>query len=305
MDSKRFQMLYCSKRGATRSRRGLKMYTTLIDCKSLSSHLGKPDWVIVDCRFDLMQPQAGRADYLAGHIPGAVYADLNQDLSGPVTQTSGRHPLPEPEAFAQQLGRWGFRNTSQVVVYDAGNGAYAVRMWWMLRWLGHQGVALLDGGMALWQASGLPLTQEVPRPQPAQFVAQLHPENNLTTAQLNRGIQAGMLRVIDARTAVRYAGEQEPIDPVAGHIPGALNFPYEANLDATGRFLDAGSLRSRFAPFVDQPGSVVHMCGSGVTACHNLLAMEIAGISGSRLYAGSWSEWVRDPGNPVSTGNDA
>jgi len=283
----------------------LQMYTTLIDTQSVSHHLKSPDWVVVDCRFDLMQPQAGRQAYLAGHLPGARYADLNRDLSGPVTSTSGRHPLPDPGHFALQVSRWGISNTSQVVVYDAGNGAYAVRLWWMLRWLGHPAVALLDGGLAAWQAAGLPLTTAIPESLPRPFEAHLDKDGNLTTARLRQGLQDEEIYVVDARASARYAGEVEPIDPVAGHIPGALNYPYEANLDASGRFLDAETLKLRFAPFADHAEQVVHMCGSGVTACHNILAMEIIGLAGSKLYAGSWSEWVRDSKNPIRRGHGA
>lgn len=281
------------------------MYTTLIEPQTLSRCLGRPDWVVLDCRFDLLKPEAGQLAYSAGHLPGAWYADLNNDLSGPVTATSGRHPLPDPVHFAQRLGRWGIDNTSQVVVYDADNGAYAVRLWWLLRWLGHSPVAVLNGGLAAWQAAGLPLTTAFPQPHPKQFELHLDRDSNVSLAQLRQGLLHGTYSVVDARAAVRYAGEVEPIDPVAGHIPGALNYPYEANLDAFGRFLDALSLKARFAPLADRPERVVHMCGSGVTACHNLLAMEIAGLCGSKLYAGSWSEWVRDPTNPVRKGHDA
>jgi thiosulfate/3-mercaptopyruvate sulfurtransferase len=281
------------------------MYKTLIDAKTLASQLDRAKWVVVDCRFDLMQPEAGYVAYLSGHIPGARYADLNKNLSGPVSPSSGRHPLPNPGEFAQQLGRWGITNDSQVVAYDAGNGAYAVRLWWMLRWLGHEAVALLDGGLAAWQAAGLTLTTVLPEPQPARFIPVLQPDCAVTTAQVREGIRAGTLCILDARNAARYAGELEPIDPVAGHIPTALNYPYEANLDDLGRFLSPAQLQTRFGPLAGKSQQVVHMCGSGVTACHNLLAMEIAGMTGSKLYAGSWSEWLRDPKNPVTKGYGA
>jgi len=283
----------------------MKIYQTLIDCETVSRCCRDPNWVIVDCRFDLMQPQAGQIAYTAGHIPGALYADLEHDLSGPVTASSGRHPLPEPTAFAQQLGRWGIGNASQVVVYDAGNGAYAVRLWWMLRWLGHQAVALLDGGFSAWQASGLRLSREIPQVRSVLFEAHLRHDSCVTLAQVNQGVRDGTLCVVDARAAARFAGEVEPIDPVAGHIPTARNFPFEANLDAQGRFLSVDQLKRRFAELAAKPERVVHMCGSGVTACHNLLAMEIAGYTGSKLYAGSWSEWIRNPKNPVSKGYNA
>ncbi|MEJ2389912.1 MAG: sulfurtransferase [Gammaproteobacteria bacterium] len=281
------------------------MFNTLIDSATLHDHLQDPAWSVVDCRFDLMQPTAGRTAYQAGHIAGAVYADLNQDLSAPVTATSGRHPLPDPQQFAQQVAQWGIGNHSQVVVYDAGNGMYAVRLWWMLRWLGHEAVALLDGGLAAWQAQGLPLTTQPPHPEPARFRPSVQTDSAVGTAQVYEGIRGGSITVVDARAAVRYTGKVEPIDPVAGHIPTALNYPFEANLDTQGQFLTAAQLRARFADLADRAGQVVHMCGSGVTACHNLLAMEIAGLSGSKLYAGSWSEWVRYDENPVATGDGA
>lgn len=281
------------------------MYTTLIDCQALAQQLDNPDWVIVDCRFDLMQPQAGHAAYLAGHLPGAVYADLNEDLSAPVTAQTGRHPLPDPQQLAERLGRWGVSNHSQVVAYDAGNGAFAVRLWWLLRWLGHNAVAVLDGGLAAWQAANLPLSPSPSAERRNHFEARLHPALALRTEEVRLAIRAHAITLLDARAAPRYAGEVEPIDPVAGHIPGAQNLPFEGNLDASGRFLPVDSLRERFAPYASDTGLVVHMCGSGVTACHNLLAMEIAGLTGTKLYAGSWSEWIRDPTNPVKQGSEA
>jgi len=280
-------------------------YTTLIDCETLHRHLQDPAWVVVDCRFDLLQPEAGREAYQHGHINGAHYADLNRDLSSPVTATSGRHPLPEPQQFAQQLAHWGISNTSQVVVYDANNGLYASRLWWMLRWLGHEAVALLDGGLAAWQARGLAVTRATPRSQPGSFMAQVREDAAVSMHQVQAGIRDRSMWVVDARAAERFVGEVEPIDPVAGHIPTAVNYPFEANLDNSGQFLPVDKLRQRFAALSDRPERVVHMCGSGVTACHNLLAMESAGLSGSKLYAGSWSEWVRHDENPIATGDDA
>lgn len=280
-------------------------YTMLIDCETLQQHLQDPAWVVVDCRFDLMQPNAGREAYQHGHIDGARYADLNRDLSSPVSATSGRHPLPDPQQFAHQLARWGISNNSQVVVYDAGNGLYASRLWWMLRWLGHEVVALLDGGLAAWQASGLPVTSVTPRPQSGNFTPQVQVNAAVSMRQVRAGIRDGSMCVVDARAAERFAGEVEPIDPVAGHIPTAVNYPFEANLDSRGQFLPVDLLKQRFAGLGDRPERVVHMCGSGVTACHNLLAMELAGLSGSKLYAGSWSEWVRHGENPVARGDGA
>lgn len=281
------------------------MYDKLIDAESLCRYLEDPAWVVVDCRFDLMQPEAGRVAYSAGHIPGAVYADLNRDLSAPVTPTSGRHPLPDVPLFVRTLEGWGIGNQTQVVVYDAGNGGYAVRLWWMLRWLGHKAVALLDGGLADWQRRDLPLSSLLPKPRRAQFSPAVQTGSSVAMSQVQDGIRDGSMTVVDARTAVRYAGETEPIDPVAGHIPTAVNYPFEANLDEQGRFLPPEQLRVRFAALAAQPQQVVHMCGSGVTACHNLLAMEYAGLSGSKLYAGSWSEWIRHAENLVTKGYKA
>lgn len=281
------------------------MHTTLIDCQTLAQQIDKPDWVIVDCRFDLLQPLAGREAYQSGHLPGAVYADLNQDLSSPVTPTSGRHPLPDPQRLAERLGQWGVSPHSQVVAYDAGNSAFAVRLWWLLRWLGHPAVAVLDGGLSAWQAAGLPLTPDVPTLRQAVFVSRPNPQVALDTGEVRAALRDRAITLLDARAAPRYAGEFEPLDPVAGHIPGALNLPFEGNLDAEGRFLPAARLRERFAACAADTARVVHMCGSGVTACHNLLAMEIAGLTGTKLYAGSWSEWCRDPANPVTKGYEA
>ena len=281
------------------------MHTTLIDCQTLAQQLNNPDWVIVDCCFDLMRPQAGREAYQSGHLPGSVYADLNQDLSGPVTPVTGRHPLPDPQRLAGLLGQWGVSPHSQVVAYDAGNSAFAVRLWWLLRWLGHPAVAVLDGGLQAWQLAGLPVVQALPTPRQAVFVPRLNPDMALDTGEVRAALRDQAIDLLDARAAPRYAGELEPIDPVAGHIPGALNLPFEGNLDAEGRFLPAARLRDRFMAYAGYPARVVHMCGSGVTACHNLLAMEIAGLGGAKLYAGSWSEWCRDPANPVTKGYEA
>lgn len=282
-------------------------YEILIDVQTLYDHLHHPDWVVVDCRFNLADPQAGRRAYNEGHIPGARYAHLDEDLSGPVTPTSGRHPLPDPAKLAQTLGSWGISNITQVVAYDDAGGAMAARLWWLLRWLGHRACAVLDGGLPAWQGQDLPLSREIPTPHPTVFSV-LHEDalSWVDSDYLLADMVTGDSLVIDARAPARYRGEQEPIDPVAGHIPGAVNLPQQANLDKEGRFIDPQALRERFVSVLgEQPASrVVHMCGSGVTACHNLLAMEAAGLAGSRLYAGSWSEWIRDPSRPVATGEE-
>lgn len=280
-------------------------YTTLVEPEILKAHLDDPDWVIVDCRFSLADTEAGRRAYRKGHVPGAWYAHLDEDLSGPAGATGGRHPLPDPNRFAHTLGRWGIHENTQVVAYDDVGGGMAARLWWLLRWLGHSSVAVLNGGLPAWQQSGLPLATEIADPRsgtyPVRWLDALAWVDNVyVLANLER--QDSLL--IDARAAPRYRGEVEPNDPVAGHVPRAINLPWEANLDEQRRFRPAEVLKERFAAALGErpPARAVHMCGSGVTACHNLLAMEVAGLPGSRLYAGSWSEWVCDPARPVATG---
>lgn len=279
-------------------------YTTLITTQTLSRHLDDPSWVIIDCRFNLAQPEAGYEAYLAGHIPGARYAHLNRDLSSPVTVMSGRHPLPDPAVLAVTLGRWGVDGTRQVVTCDENSGPFAARLWWLLRWLGHPAVAVLDGGLAKWRREGLPVTSVLPDVRPAVFAPRPDDDAWVSTAFVLDHLSGGDYTVVDARAVERYAGEVEPLDPVAGHVPGAVNRPFTGNLDSDGCLLPAAELRWLFEGVVKgvPPWRVIQMCGSGVTACHNLLAMEVAGLTGARLYAGSWSEWVRDPGRPVATG---
>ncbi|MFT3752595.1 MAG: sulfurtransferase [Paludibacter sp.] len=241
------------------------------------------------------------------HLPGALYAHLDQDLSGPITADSGRHPLPDVRTLAATFSHWGIDASKQVIAYDAEQGAMAARLWWLLRWLGHTHVAVLDGGLRQWQAQGFELTSSSFAPAPAQFTAQ--PDNAwlIDATHLAKYLQEPHWRVLDARAPERYAGAVEPLDSVAGHIPGARNYPYVRNLQTDGRFLPAPQLRTQLEQALEQatPRHTVAMCGSGVTACHNLLAMEIAGLHGARLYAGSWSEWIRDPSRPVATGLSA
>ena len=277
-------------------------YRTLIDAASLQTHLGDPGWVLLDCRFDLMQPNAGREAYQQGHLPGARYADLNQDLSDPVTGHSGRHPLPDPQRLANQLGAWGITPESQVLVYDDMAGAMAARAWWLLRWLGHERVVLLDGGLPAWLEAGGEITPSLPEPDDCgPYPVTLQPWVVDTEAVVVNLEQQGFT-LIDARTAERFDGEQEPIDPVAGHIPGALNRPLPDNLTDHGTFKTAEQLRQEWHGLLEGRSAedCVAMCGSGVTACHLLLSLELAGLTGARLYAGSWSEWIVDPGRPVA-----
>jgi thiosulfate/3-mercaptopyruvate sulfurtransferase len=262
--------------------------------------------VVFDCRFDLQHPGAGRNSWLAGHIPGAVHAHLDEDLSGPVTATSGRHPLPSAEGFAAFLGRSGWEPGKLAVAYDSGSGAIAARLWWLMKYFGLGDNALLDGGMAAWVARALPVEAGEIRPAPSA-APQLFPDRACVadTAEVAGGVGAGAFCLLDARSAERFRGDHEPLDAVAGHIPGARCHPFELNL-ADGRLRPAAELRKAFLPYTGKGGTgrVVHMCGSGVTACLNLFAMEYAGLTGNQLYVGSWSEWIRDPERPVALGDD-
>ena len=283
-------------------------YTTLIEPTELAPYTDDADWVVLDCRFDLSRPEWGATSYGERHIPNAIYAHLDRDLSSSITPTSGRHPLPQRDAFAATLGRWGIDASVQVVAYDQGNGAYGARLWWLLRWVGHARVAVLNGGFAAWQQAGLPVSNQSTARQPRQFDVRPSVGEAVTTVELekllaNRAFEAGTRMLIDARAADRFAGQNETLDPVAGHIPGARNRPFAHNLDPEGRFLPPATLRSRWLEALggQDPATVIAMCGSGVTACHNLLALEAAGLSGGQLYAGSWSEWIRDRSHPVET----
>ncbi|HXI78012.1 MAG TPA: sulfurtransferase [Steroidobacteraceae bacterium] len=280
---------------------------TLIDADSLRRLLGQPQLAVIDCRFDLMNPAGGLEAYVKGHIPGARYADLNRDLSSPVTAHTGRHPLPAPDVFAARLGELGVGDDTQVVAYDDANSSMAARLWWMLRWLGHEAVAVLDGGFKAWVAAGGAVESgeaATRTARTARFTPRVDPRAVLSTADLERALQAGTHLLVDARAAERFAGSVEPIDPVAGHVPGAVNHPFTANLGADGRFLPAAELERRWRERLagKNAGQLIAMCGSGVTACHHLLSLEAAGIPGGRLYAGSWSEWIRDPRRPVARG---
>jgi len=261
--------------------------------------------LVCDCSFDLAAPQAGRQAYLRGHVPGAAYVNLDEDLSGPRTGRNGRHPLPSIQAFAARMAALGAGNATHVVAYDASGGMYAARLWWMLRWAGHAEAAVLDGGIRAWRDAGLPLATGA---EPARAAGDFAVRPSLAASLDYEGLRARMAAgggvVIDARAADRFRGENETLDPVGGHIPGARNRPCQGNLAADGRFKPAAELRAEFeavlagAPAADS----VAQCGSGVTACHNLLAMEAAGLTGATLYPGSWSEWSAQPGAPIATG---
>ncbi len=279
-------------------------YTTLIstsDLKSLQQHQA---CVVFDCRFDLANTAAGQAAYDEAHIPGAFYAHMDQVLSSPTGPDTGRHPLPDTGQLLGWLGDHGVTRTTQVVVYDASLSTMAVRLWWLLRWLGHEAVAVLDGGWPAWLEQGLPMDAETPRIRPNHYEAEHQADRVILTDDIDRQAGESNLVLIDVRTRERFEGIAEPIDPVAGHIPGAINIPLSENLMPDGRFKAADELRAVYRNVTEsiEPDDCAVMCGSGVTACHTLLALEIAGFPGARLYAGSWSEWIRDAGRPVAIG---
>jgi len=287
----------------------MTIFTTLIEPAALAAHLADPAWVTVDCRHDLVNLAAGREAYAAGHLPNALFADIETELSGARRGQDGafrgRHPLPERDAFIELLRSWGVNDDTQVVAYDAHGGMFAARLWWMLRWAGHEAVAVLDGGLPAWQAQGLALSTDAPAPRARGNIALRAPL--VTTVDVNamlRNVEHGGRTVVDARAPDRFRGENETIDPVGGHIPGAKNRFFKDNLQPDGRFKAPAQLRAELGVTVGDPDQAIMQCGSGVTACHNLLALEVAGMPGASLYPGSWSEWSADPARPVATGSE-
>ena len=280
-------------------------FTTLISPSALAKCSGESNTIVIDCRFKLDAPAWGEDIFREAHIPGAVYAHLDRDLSGAKTGTNGRHPLPDIGAFAATLGRLGVSNRSQVVAYDQDSGIYASRLWWMLRWAGHDAVAVLDGGFGAWLAENRP-TERGPAPAtPAVFTAAPRPELLVDLAGVARIASTRAALLLDARAPQRFRGETESLDRVAGHIPTARNYFFQQNVDERGVFKSAEDLRTQLTASLGtkRPEQVVCYCGSGVTACHNLLALEHAGLTGARLYAGSWSEWCADDDRAVATGD--
>ncbi len=282
------------------------MFTTLIDANTLSQHLNDPKWVILDCRHDLMNPDFGRNAFAEGHIESAQFANIDTDLSGPKAGADGvfrgRHPLPERSALIETLRAWGIDEDSQVVAYDAHGGMFAARLWWLLRWVGHGAVAVLDGGLASWNAAGLPLVTTSTAHARGNLADKPSLVRTVSVGELVENLDSKRLQVIDARANDRFRGENETIDPVGGHIPGARNRFFKDNLQADGRLKDAATLKQELSAIVGAPEKAVMQCGSGVTACHNLLALEVAGLRGAALYPGSWSEWCADASRPVATG---
>lgn len=276
------------------------MPTTLIDCATLHAHLGDPDWVVLDCRFELANPTAGEVQYAQGHVPGAIYVHLDRDLSARKDAgaiNGGRHPLPSRVTACERFGAIGVGDGSQVVVLDAAGGAFAARAWWMLRWIGHARVAVLDGGMPAWQKAGLPIAAEPATRRPARLTLRPGLARHASADDVLASLGRDDCSLIDARGPDRYDGSAETIDPVGGHVPGAINLPFAGNLGADGRFKPASELAARFSRAVAGK-QVIHQCGSGVTACHNILAAVHAGLPEGALYAGSWSEWIEDPSRP-------
>jgi thiosulfate/3-mercaptopyruvate sulfurtransferase len=283
-------------------------YTTLIDANDAVAHLQDPNWIFVDCRAVLGAPEKARQAYRERHIPGAVFADLETDLSGRIESgRTGRHPLPIPADFDATLSRLGVDPRMQVVAYDQRSGAMAAaRLWWLLRWAGHDSVAVLDGGFDQWLALGLPTSSGNETRAAASFTGHYQPEMQVDADEVLASLESGNYTLADSRTSDRYRGENETIDPIAGHIPGAVSLPYTDNLGQDSLFIEPGRLRERFDGLAHTAGaaSTIFYCGSGVTAAHNVLAFAHAGLGMPKLYAGSWSEWITDPARPVATGEE-
>ena len=282
------------------------LHTTLISVQQLAQHIDDPTWVILDCRHDLLDPAFGLRTFAAGHLPNAQYANVDADLSdkspGSNGEFRGRHPLPERDAFIETLRRWGVNRDAQVVAYDAHGGMFAARLWWMLRWVGHEAVTVLDGSLPAWQASNLPLTAETMSRPRGNIELKTPLVGTVTADEVLANLTSQQRLVVDARAQDRFRGENETIDPVGGHIPGAKNRFFKNNLDAEGCFKSPAQLRAEFGDLIRDPKSAIMQCGSGVTACHNLLALEVAGMPGALLYPGSWSEWCANPARPVAKG---
>ena len=276
----------------------------LVSTAELAAQLNDPAWVIFDCRHDLLDTARGERLYREGHVPGAYFAPVDSVLSGPKTSMNGRHPLPDPSLFALFLSARGVTDATQIVAYDDVGGQYAARFWWLARWIGLTRVALLDGGWPKWEAEGRARTGQVPDLRPGDVTVRTDPTRVWTAAEVQQRISDPASLLIDARAPERYRGDVEPIDPVAGHIPSAANRFFKANLRSDLTFLPAAELRREFEELLAgrSTADIGHQCGSGITACVNLFAMEYAGLTGSKLYAGSWSEWIADPARPVARG---
>ena len=280
------------------------MISPLIDPQMLAEQLDRPDWVVVDCRFRLTRPEAGQALYQQGHIPGARYAHLDDDLAAPPQPNDGRHPLPNPEIFVSTLESWGISNSSIVTVYDDASGAIAARLWWMLRWIGHESVFVLDGGIQAWERAGLPLEISQPIWESTKFLLhEVHEEWVVQADEILNEMEQGAI-LVDARSRDRFCGVSEPIDPVAGHVPGAVNYPFSEALDSIGLMRNSKELQQDLEAFAKGDRGLIAMCGSGVTACHLLLALRVAELGDGRAYIGSWSQWIRNDDHLIATDDD-
>lgn len=278
-------------------------YTSLVSAEITQTHLQDPNWQIIDCQFDLKDKQLGYNNYKIEHIPGAIYANLDIDLSSPVTDLSGRHPLPAPEKISQKFGQWGINSSTQVVVYDNVYGSYAARLWWLLKWMGHENVAVLNGGLQYWKSMDYPLSQDIPVPKSTSFQSKPNKQMLVDAREILQLLPGSQIALIDVRDPERFSGKVEPIDKVAGHIPGAVNIPWKTNLDRQGLYLDPAELLLHYEKFIEnyKSDNLVFMCGSGVTACHSLVALHSLGITDAKLYPGSWSEWIQDPSRPIES----
>lgn len=283
-------------------------HTTLIEATELAQHCDDPDWVILDCRHDLSSPNQGRMLYSENHIPGAQFAHLDFDLSGSkisaIGAFCGRHPLPDRKLFVSRMRAWGINNNTQIVAYDAQGGMFAARLWWLARWLGLSSVAVLDGGYPAWRAAALPVSTGVPTARRGTLQERASLVKVVTSSDVQANFLTNAMVVVDARSPDRFRGENETLDPVGGHIPGAKNRFFKDNLLPDGGFKLPEQLRSEWQRVLADPQTAIMQCGSGVTACHNLLALEVAGMPGAALYAGSWSEWCMDPRRPVALGSE-
>jgi thiosulfate/3-mercaptopyruvate sulfurtransferase len=284
----------------------MSAFTTIVDTDTLAAHLADPALAIVDCRYKLDDQAWGLREYIAGHIPGARYADISHDLAGPLTGSNGRHPLPDAAALGRTFGRLGIESGVHVVAYDQDTGMHASRLWWLLRWLGHDAVAVLDGGFDKWRAERRPTRSGEERGAPREFTGAPRAGRTMSADEVAAVMHNSDWRLVDARAPERYRGETEPIDKVAGHIPGAANYFFKWSLDERGVFRSADAIRDKIRESVGDipPDRIVCYCGSGITACHSLLALEHAGLYGAKLYPGSWSEWSSDPSRPIERTED-
>ncbi len=281
-------------------------YQTIISVEDLNKNINNQDWFIFDCRFMLKEPEGGLQKFNQGHIPGAQFADMDKDLASPMTATSGRHPLPDPDQLIKILQSWGVNNSSQIICYDDMSGAFAARMWWLLKWLGHEDIAVLDGGLDKWTAAGLEIETKVKERTPGTFNGRANNDMWVDVEFVKNELSANKINLLDARSEERYTAKDTKTDPVAGHVPGAMSFPFSGNLSKQGVFLSKDQLRDRFASLMNnaEGKEIVNMCGSGVTACHNLLAMSVADLPMTKLFVGSWSEWIKDNSRPVAIGEN-